>query len=242
MRDGAALAADLEFPAEGGRRYPGRHEVVDALFHDGGQSVPAVVKKIRIDWKQRITGKTKGERSFETAQAMRTRGLPTPDPLALGLFPGETWFVCRRIEGGEQIRAWFRHRYEAGIPAPGLPLPFEKVVRGLGRVARSLHDRGVFFRDFTDGNILVTIEQGEPKLWLVDLERARILKRPLGTWRRLRDLARPGLNGAEDRNFLLESYFHPEKPPAMTRHLLSFLRLRIRLWDDLKRLLRPWRG
>ena len=241
MTEGAALAELLEFPGDGGRRYPGRHEVVDAIFHDGDLTVPAVVKKIRIDWKQRLSGKTKGERSFETARVMRTRGLPTPDPLALGVFPGETWFVCRRIEGGEQVRAWFRHRYENGFPAPGLSLPFEKVVKGIGRVARALHDRGVFFRDFTDGNILVTDEEGEPSLWLVDLERVRIMERPLGTWRRLRDLSRPGLNTAEDRNLLLAAYFHPEPPPAVARLLLSFLRYRIRLWDELKATLRPWR-
>jgi tRNA A-37 threonylcarbamoyl transferase component Bud32 len=236
-----SIEARLEFPSEGGHRYPGRHEVVDALFHDEGRAVPAVVKKIRIDWKQRLTGKTKGERAFETASAMRTRGLPTPDPLALGVFPEETWFVCRRIEGGEQVRAWFRHRYEANIPPPALALSFEKVVKGLGRLARVLHDRGVFFRDFTDGNILVTVDQGEPRLWLVDLERARILKGPIGTWRRFRDLSRPGLNSAEDRMLFLDSYFHPEETPAMAGLLLSVLRFRIRLWDDLKQALRPWR-
>jgi tRNA A-37 threonylcarbamoyl transferase component Bud32 len=241
MREGRALEAQLDFGAGEGRRYPGRHEVVDALFHDGGETIPAVVKKIRIDWRQRLARKTKGERSFETARAMRTRGLPTPDPLALGVFPGETWLVVRRVDGGEQIRSWFRHRYEDGFPAPGLPFPFEKVVRSLGRVARALHDRGVFFRDFTDGNVLVTAEEGEPRLWLVDLERARIQARPLGRWRRLRDLSRPGLNSEEDRNLLLESYFHPDPPPPAARRLLSLLRLRIRLWDDLKQALRPWR-
>jgi tRNA A-37 threonylcarbamoyl transferase component Bud32 len=215
--------------------------VVDALFHDGETDVPAVVKKIRIDWKQRLSGKTKGERSFETARAMRTRGLPTPDPLALEIFPEESWFVCRRIEGGEQVRAWFRHRYEEGVPPPSLPLPFDQVVRALGRLARALHDRGIFYRDFTDGNVLVTADQGEPRLWLVDLERARILKRPLGIWRRLRDLSRPGLNTAEDRKLFLDSYFHPEETPPRTLFLLSILRSRIRLWDDLKQRLRPWR-
>ena len=114
-------------------------------------------------------------------------------------------------------------------------------MRSLGRVARALHDRGVFFRDFTDGNVLVTTEGGEPRLWLVDLERARILRKPLGSWRRLRDLSRPGLNTEADRNLLLESYFHPDMPPAAARRVVSFLRLRIRLWDDLKQLLRPWR-
>jgi tRNA A-37 threonylcarbamoyl transferase component Bud32 len=231
----------LEFPPEGGHRYPGRHEVVDALFHDGGRAVPAVVKKIRIDWKQRLTGKTMGERCFETARAMRTRGLPTPDPLALGVLPKETWFVCRRIEGGEEVRVWFRHRYEANMPPPALELTFENVVMELGRLARALHDRGVFFRDFTDGNILVTVDHGEPRLWLVDLERARILKRPIGSWKRLRDLSRPGLNSTEDRNLLLNSYFHPDETPRLSRLLLSALRFRIRLWDDLKKILRPWR-
>jgi tRNA A-37 threonylcarbamoyl transferase component Bud32 len=236
-----SIESRLEFPPEGGHRYPGRHVVVDAFFHDRGLAVPAVVKKIRIDWKQRLTGKTKGERSFETARTMRARGLPTPDPLALRVFPDETWFVCRRIEGGEQVRAWFRHRYEADVPPPVLPFPFDQVVEELGRLARALHDRGVFFRDFTDGNILVTADQGKPRLWLVDLERAQILKRPLGSWMRFRDLSRPGLNSAEDRKLFLDSYFHPEETPTKAGLLLSVLRFRIRLWDALKQALRPWR-
>ena len=31
----------------------------------------------------------------------------------------------------------------------------------LGKLARRMHDAGVFFRDFTDGNVLVTGEAGD---------------------------------------------------------------------------------
>ncbi len=236
------LLTRVEFPAGGGRRYPGRHVVVDATFRQGAEKVPAVVKKIRIDWRQRLLGKTKGERSFHAAEMMKMRGLPTPEPLGLGIFADETWVVSRRIEGGEQIRAWFRHRYEKGCEEPRLPVPFEEVVRGLGRLVRALHDRGVFFRDLTDGNVLVTVEDGEIRLWLVDLERTRIFDRPLGVWRRLRELSRPGLNSRDDRNLLLRSYFHPGPVPGWVPPVLSALRKRVLLWDELKRRLRPWRG
>jgi Lipopolysaccharide kinase (Kdo/WaaP) family len=229
----------LEFP-ESLARHPGRHEVVDAILLRGDERIPVVVKKVPLDLRQRRSA-PKAMRSFETARALIARGLATPEPLAAEVVGQESWYVARRLEGAVQIRAWFLHRDDSSRPRPSLPFSFEEVVEALGRIARRMHDAGVFFRDFTDGNILVTSEEGKLRLWLVDLNRARVGDAPVSRLRRYRDLARPGLNRPEDINLFILSYFRPEPPPREALGVVRALRLRIVRWDDFKAFARPWR-
>lgn len=229
------LADSLTFPADG-VRHPGRHEVVEAELSRGAERIPAVVKKVRVEGRL-----DRAERSWAVAQALRSRGIDTPEPLAVGRVGGEGWYVARRLEGAEQIRRWFLRRDDASSAAPSLPYGFEEVVEALGRLARKLHDSGVFFRDFTDGNVLVTRGDAGPRLWLVDLDRARVGSAPVPALRRWRDLARPGLNRPEDLNLLLSSYFDPGPVPAAAALGVAALRRRVVLWDDFKAWSRPWR-
>ena len=232
------MTLPLVFPA-GATRYPGRHVVVDALLKDGAAGVPVVVKKVRVTFRQRRL--TRGERSLATARALLERGIRTPEPVGVELRDGESWYVCRKLEGAVQIRAWFLKRDEPSRPVPAVDASFEEVIDAAARLARRMHDAGVFFRDFTDGNLLVTREGGTLAIWLVDLDRARIGAGALGRFRRMRDLSRLGLNRPADRKMLLERYFAPEKPPAGWAAAVGALRHRIVLWDSLKRGLRPWR-
>lgn len=225
----------LAFPAAG-VRHPGRHEVVEAEFSRGAERIPAVVKKVRLEGRR-----DRAARSWDVAQALRARGIDTPEPLGVGRVGGEGWYVARRLEGAEQIRRWFLRRDDASNAPPSLPYAFEEIVRALGRLARRLHDSGVFFRDFTDGNVLVTRGDAGPRLWLVDLDRARVGSVPVPGPRRWRDLARPGLNRAEDLNLLLSSYFEPGPVPAAAALGVAALRRRIVLWDGFKAWARPWR-
>lgn len=233
------LDGRLEIAADA-PRHPGRHEVVDAVLVRDRERLPVVVKKTRREWSDSWRG-NRAERSLATARALSVCGVPTPEPLGIVETEDEAWYVARRLEGAVQVRSWFLHRDDPSTwPSPPLELRFEAVVGALGRLARTMHDGGVFFRDFTDGNVLVTAEDG-PKLWLVDLDRARLSPRPVGAWSRLRDLARPGLNRADDRKMLLESYFGGPAPVGW-RLIATLLRGRIVLWDDLKRRLRPWKS
>ena len=238
----AGLAGTLEAAAGEARRYPARHLVEDAVLVLGGERVAVVVKRVRRRRFER-DGRTRAERSLAVAQALAAAGIGTPEPMGVEVTPEESVFVARRLEGAAQVREWFLHRDDpARFPAPALPFRLEDVVDGLGRLARRLHDAGVFFRDFTDGNVLLTAgEAGEPRFWLVDLDRARIQGRPLGWTLRMRDLARPGLNRREDRARLLAAYCAPRPAPAWLRGCVTLLRERIVLWDALKRTLRPWR-
>ena len=229
------LADALTFPP-GAVRHPGRHEVVEAELATGGERVPAVVKKVRV-----AGGVDRAARSWEVARALVARGIDTPEPLAVGRVGAEGWYVARRLDDAEQIRRWFLRRDDSARPEPALPYSFEEVVRALGRLARRLHDSGVFFRDLTDGNVLVTRGEAGPRLWLVDLDRARLGDGPISPLKRWRDLARPGLNRPEDLNLLLSSYFDPDPVPGTTSLGVAALRRRIVLWDTFKARARPWR-
>jgi hypothetical protein len=235
----ASLRVSLEFPEEPAR-HPGRHEVVDAIYLRGGERIPVVVKKVPLDLRQRLTA-AKAMRSLATARALLARGLATPEPLAAGVVGQESWYVARKLEGAAQIRAWFLHRDDPNRPRPPLPFSFEEVVGALGALARRMHDGGVFFRDLTDGNVLVTSENGRLRLWLVDLNRARVGDGPVSRLRRYRDLARPGLNRLEDINLLVYSYFRPGSVPGEALGAVRALRLRAVVWDDLKAFARPWK-
>jgi hypothetical protein len=236
---GDSLRDSLEFPEEAAR-HSGRHEVVDAVLARGGERIAVVVKKVPLDLRQRLTT-PKAMRSLATARALLARGLATPEPLAAEVVGQESWYVARRLEGAAQIRAWFLHRDDPARPVPPLPISFESVVAALGGLARRMHDAGVFFRDFTDGNVLVTEKAGEPVLWLVDLNRAWVGGGPVSRLRRYRDLARPGLNRSEDLNLFLSSYFRPEPTPREALGAVRALRGRIVVWDDFKAFARPWR-
>lgn len=236
---GDSLRDSLEF-REPAARHPGRHEVVDAILARGGERIPVVVKKVPLDFRQRLRV-PKALRSFENARTLLARGIATPEPLAAEVVGNESWYVARRLEGASQIRAWFLHRDDSSRPRPPLPFFFEEVVEALGRLARRMHDEGVFFRDFTDGNILVTSEEGQLRLWLVDLNRAVVSGGPVSRLRRYRDLARPGLNRLEDINLLVLSYFRPEPAPREAVGAVRALRLRIVAWDFVKAFARPWK-
>lgn len=225
---------------EAPERHPGRHEVVNATLERGGERIPVVVKKVPLDLRQRLTT-SKAARSFATARALLARSLATPEPLAAEIVGDESWYVARRLEGASQIRHWFLHRDDPRRSAPPLPFSFEQVVEALGRLGRRMHDSGVFFRDFTDGNVLVTGEGGELRLWLVDLNRARVGEVSLPPLSRYRDLARPGLNRPEDTKLLLSSYFLPDPPPRRALRAVRLLRRRIVLWDSFKAFARPWK-
>jgi hypothetical protein len=229
------LADSVSFPAAG-VRHPGRHEVVDAEFVRGAERIAAVVKKVQVGG-----GRDRAARSWEVARALLARGIDTPEPLAVGRVGAEGWYVARRLEGAEQIRRWFLGRDDSSAPQPTLPYGFEEIVTALARLARRLHDSGVFFRDFTDGNVLVTRGDVGPRLWLVDLDRARVADGPVPLLRRCRDLARPGLNRPEDIKLLLSRYFEPESVPLSAAFWVPALRRRIVLWDAFKARVRPWR-
>ena len=220
--------------------YPARHDVRDAFLVLGGERVPVVVKRIRRDFRQ-PDGRTRAERALRIARHLLAHGLDTPEPLGIEVTREESVLVVRKVEGAVQVRAYFLRRDDPSREAPPLRASFDEVLPALARFARRMHDSGLFFRDFSDGNVLVTDGETAPRLWLVDLDRARIRRPPLATFTRLRDLARPGLTRPEDRRRFLEAYWAPAPVPAGVPAVHAVLRLRLLGWNRLKKVLRPWR-
>ena len=105
----------------------------------------------------------RGKREFETAQALRSFGIPTPAPLGYGLGRGGS-FVLQEWIDAEPL--W------TPVADPDRrPLLFER----LAVLLRELREHGVRHNDLHLGNILADKE----RLHLIDLHKTRIKKAPL---------------------------------------------------------------
>ena len=136
---------------------------------------------------------TAAERAWQVARHLRAKGVGTPEPLAwLERWDGhglaEAYFVAHCIEDTSNGRDELRHllRYEAFTDRL---FPFLEI---LAAAIRSLHEAGVVHGDLGNQNILMR-RAGEG-VWtdvqFIDLNRARILDRPLTVDERAEDLAR----------------------------------------------------
>ena len=205
--DPAAATESLHW----GRNYLYRAELGSA----GSEGIPVVVKLFRGDrlkerWRQRWRG-TKARLSWDMARAFLAAGVATPEPLLLiesEKSDGPAFYVCRHLDGVTEARYLLRAaaRGKAAEEFPRIDLA--AFLETLGATARRMHDAGILHRDLSVGNVLIEPhEPGEPpRLWLVDLNRAKRGGR-LGMVSRLRDLCRLALFRAEDREHLLRGYY-----------------------------------
>lgn len=109
-----------------------------------------------------LFAKSKARRSYEYAQRMQ--GL-TPQPIAyrevrmLGILR-ESWYACRESE--------CRHTFNELIGAPNYPHR-KQILQAIGRFTAELHQRGIFHRDYSGGNILFN-DDGS-RVEVIDLNR-----------------------------------------------------------------------
>ncbi|MES1245068.1 MAG: lipopolysaccharide kinase InaA family protein [Acidobacteriota bacterium] len=162
--------------------------------------VDVVVKQFRNQGaKARLNRRLKGskaERSWKVALVLQDAGLLTPAPVMRieSVEPeGPSFYICRQLEGATEARYLLREA-NAGNADEGL-------LQDLGRLARRLHDAGIWFRDFTSGNVLVHPDG----LYLVDLNRARVGKPP-SLSERMRDLSRMPVLRPEHQEIFLSGY------------------------------------
>ena len=82
-----------------------------------------------------------------------------------------------------------------------------------------MHDRGIYFRDLSGGNILVQQDDGKLRVKLIDTARTRVFTKGLPRHRRLSDLTRAThkLNAA-GRETLLQHYFNTHGKPLAACH------------------------
>ena len=142
---------------------------------------PNVLRGIWYGW----FGKSKARRSYEYAQRMA--GL-TPEPIAyreirvFGVLR-ESWYACKQSE--------CKYTFIDLIANPHFPNR-EQILRNIGRFTATLHQRGIWHRDYSQGNILFN-EDGS-KIEVIDLNRIRWRKHIHGNpWTRLERIGATGL-------------------------------------------------
>ena len=150
-------------------------EVIDARRNILRQTNGVVVKQFRTPSVLRglrygLFGKSKARRSYE--HALLLEGM-TPAPIAYrevrvcGILR-ESWYACRQ--------SVCTHTFKELIDNPQFPHR-EQILLAVGRFTAELHQRGIWHKDYSQGNILVN-EDGS-KIELIDLNRIR-RHRPIG--------------------------------------------------------------
>lgn len=140
--------------------------------------------------------RSKGEYALEAALHLEQHGLGTPSPVGAawlreGGAVGFTCYVCRDLGEGPDVRILLR--------GGGLTVEERrKILEALAAYVRRMHDTGMVHNDLTLANFLVR----EGRLYLIDLNRARVRRHALGLWERVRDLARMDLTPEEMGLFL----------------------------------------
>ena len=171
-----------------------------------------VVKQFRHDdLRARLRRRRRGTRarlSFDAARRLRRLGVATPEPLLYAeskTLDGPAWFVCRLVPEALELRYVLR-ALNAGEGSARFPaIDGAALLRRVGGLAAVLHRHGIWFRDLTSGNVLLSEPATDAELYLVDLNRARFRRR-LSLSQRLRDLSRMPVLRPADRAEYLSGY------------------------------------
>jgi tRNA A-37 threonylcarbamoyl transferase component Bud32 len=187
---------------------------------------------------------SKAERSWRTALRLVTTGVDTPRPVA--------WIESARPEGASffvtlKMEAFFESRYLFRAVLSGLReetyegANVEATFRAMGALIRRMHAAGVWHRDVSIGNLLVTLPEGDPKqprVTIIDLGRSKLDAR-LDGLRRMRDLCRlPVLVAAHRRAFLGAYWGRPQGPTVLQELNFTLFARGFLLKNRLKALLR----
>ncbi len=139
---------------------------------------------------------TRARRSWNAAVELLRRGLPTPAPLAFMERRHQgarhaSYFICKALETPYSVRSFFSAYVGGAAKTAGIAQA--DFFRQSANFVANMHGKGVFFRDLSAGNILVSITAAAPgaaAFSLIDTTRARFFPYPLDRRRRLCDLMR----------------------------------------------------
>ena len=191
----------------------GRNYLYTADMKGASGVVPVVVKQFRNQgWRKKLERHLRGSkatRSWRVAKELLRAGIETPEPIALvesDRADGPSFFIARLLDEACEVREFFRRLNSEPDPGPFPDVKPLDFLDQLGRHARSLHDAGIIYRDLSMGNVLSISGGPEPKLSVVDFNRARIHQRT-GVWRRTRDICRQPVLKPEHRAAFLQGYW-----------------------------------
>ena len=187
---------------------------------------------------------SKARRSWNGACELLRRGIPTPAPIAWferidRIDMMNNWYVCELLEGGSTVRQYFTAYASGQTHYHGIAK--EDFFQQCATFIRHMHQRGVYFRDMTGGNILVqTNAEGAIEFSLIDTGRAQFSIRETPMRQRLSDLKRACRKlDWDSRNRFLQMYMRTDQNP-----LTAYQRVVFHGYDlktATKRLLKPLR-
>lgn len=195
----------------------GRNYLYRTCLEAPSGPVDVVVKQFRNQgFKARLLRRwrdSKAERSFRAARAFQQAGLPTAEAVMLveATRPdGPSFVITRHLDGVIEARYLLRAARSGRERADFPEIDFESFLDDLGRTLRRMHDRGLFHRDLSIGNVLLKTgpaprDGGRGHLYIIDLNRARFPGR-VSLSQRIRDLCRLSLR-REHQTLLLTAYW-----------------------------------
>ena len=184
------VAAFMEF--EGGE--VAKRAVVDRrtdrirLSGDDSEFVGFLKRHRRPRWREylkawlRLTRPMLGARGeWEAIWRFHESGLPTMTPVALGECRAGSFVLTESLEPGQKLSDLAT---EPSLEAASR----HRLVREVADLARRMHDAGLHHQDFYLGHLLCRIDQPHEPVYVLDLGRARRLRR-LGSRWIIKDLA-----------------------------------------------------
>ncbi len=150
-----------------------------------------------LEWLLNLVRPTRAWRAWQAAQHLVSRGIPTPQNLAiierttsLIPIPLETFLITIKAEPAQTLSEYSLETMQTLSPEERRRA-IRSITRGLARLLRVLHERSISDRDLKAANIMV---QGDPtvdeaELSLIDLVGVQLCH-PIPRHRRLQNLAR----------------------------------------------------
>lgn len=132
---------------------------------------------LRFVTRARFLDASRPFRELCVSHALRARGIRTPEVVAARTraAPGGGYWldlVTRRVECSTDL-GFVLGKARSGAIERGR---WRRLVRAAGTLVRALHENGCLHADLTPNNVLVEEdEHGEPRLWILDLDRSRML-------------------------------------------------------------------
>lgn len=157
------------FKSQGHKIYGGDRNTLKTFDLEGEKvtvkafKTPNVVNRIVYNYFR----KNKAQRSFEHAHILLSLNIGTPFPVAYmqnsnALSFLDSYYICKHIN--------YDLTYRELVEQPNFP-QHEAILRAFTAFTFKLHESGVFFKDHSPGNTLITINNGDYKFYLVDLNR-----------------------------------------------------------------------
>lgn len=191
-----------------------------------------VVKQpAKVPWFKKITDHfkpSKGLRSWTGANELLRRGINNAKPVAYFELVGDqgrtqNFYLCEFVPADYSVRDLFSHYAKGESIYKGIEA--DKAVPQVADFLHNMHQRGVFFRDLSGGNILINVGDNQQLSFsLIDTGRAHFFNHPTSLSKRLSDMARAcNKLDTPNRNKLMQHYMSSSNQTFGCREKLPFV-------------------